>query len=54
MYLGTRIYTYTQTYTHMYITTINQKGELEFDREKGEAYTGGSEVQKRRERIAAL
>ena len=52
MYLGT--YTYTQTYTHMYVTIINEKRDLGFEREKEEAYTGGFEGQKRRGRNAVV
>ena len=44
MYLGTH------TYTHMYVTIINEKS-LEFEKEKGEAYTGQFEGQQTRKEM---
>ena len=43
MYIGT--YTHAHKHTHMYVTIINKKRGLEFEKEKGEEYTGGFEGQ---------
>lgn len=35
------IFPYTQTYTHIYVTTIKEKGGHKFGREKGGIHRGG-------------